>query len=60
MSTIGQMIVVQDEDTDEIFWQGGFIDDKQESNWSVDEPLTLIAKNFPIGTIVDVSAPDDE
>ena len=60
MYTIGQMIVVKDEDTHKIFWRGGFIEDKGESDWSPDEPLELSAESFPVGTIVEIKIPEHE
>lgn len=49
-----------DDETGRAFWRGAGADDKDESIFDPDEPLTMLAAHFPPGTRVVVIEPWDE
>lgn len=49
-----------DEETGKPFWRGAGADDKDETIFDAEQPLTMDPKHFPPGTRISVEEPWDE
>ena len=57
---VWRVAIDEDEPEQGHFWKGSCAGDKEGSTFDPGEPLIMNANHFPVGTVVEVSEPEDE